>query len=202
MRYVSFLYGLWVWAETSSAPLGFHLILVCTANPLIFTEIAFPNYVINLISSMLSSTYMAYIPLFLYYTHRTLSNPRLDLLVKTSKILVSICLYVTSVILTLHSANLAVVEVIQGLLIVLVLVPIADYLWKLYFVRRNTVLHRNVIFVMLALTYFLFLFLSGYIVQQGWRDLTFYLVVQTYGVNLCYLTTRATHGKKSKSKGK
>ena len=47
----------------------------------------------------------------------------------------------------------------------MVLVPIADYLWKLYFVRRNTVLHRNLVFVMLALTYFLFLFLSGYIVE-------------------------------------
>ena len=99
MRYVSFLYCLWVWADTSSAPLGFHLILLCTANPLIFTEIALPNYLINLINSMLSSTYMIYIPIFLYYTHRTLSSPRLDLLFKTSKIIVSILLYITSVTL-------------------------------------------------------------------------------------------------------
>ena len=48
---------------------------------------------------MLSSTYMIYIPIFLYYTHRTLSSPRLDLLFKTSKIIVSILLYITSVTL-------------------------------------------------------------------------------------------------------
>lgn len=70
----------------------------------------------------------------------------------------------------------------------LVLFPLAQYLWRLFFFKINTILHRNVLFIALTVYYVLFLFFSGYIVSYGWKKISFYLIVQTYGIELCYLT--------------
>lgn len=188
IRYVSFLFILYVRAETQGCPLLFQAILFFTANPLIFTEIAFPNTFSNIISSMCSNTYIFYIPIFLYYTHRRLTNPRTDLAVRVGKLLMSLGLYVACVVRSLHLMNQTVVEWVQYLLIVAVMVPILQYLWRMYFVRSKVVLHRNMLFVVLTIYYFALLFFSGYIVDYGWKKISFYLIVQTYGVALCYLT--------------
>lgn len=71
----------------------------------------------------------------------------------------------------------------------LVLFSLAQYLWRLFFFKINTILHRNVLFIALTVYYVLFLFFSGYIVSYGWKKISFYLIVQTYGIELCYLTT-------------
>lgn len=70
-----------------------------------------------------------------------------------------------------------------------VLLYLAHHLWNLYFFKSKTVLHRNVLFISLTVYYLLLLFLSGYIVSYGWKKISFYLIVQTYGIELCYLTS-------------
>jgi hypothetical protein len=85
--------------------------------------------------------------------------------------------------------NQTLVEWIQYLLIVGIMVPIVQYLWRMYFIRSKVVLHRNMLFVVLTIYYFAILFFSGYIVDYGWKKISFYLIVQTYGVALCYLTS-------------
>jgi hypothetical protein len=71
----------------------------------------------------------------------------------------------------------------------LVLMPLIHYVWRLFFSKINTTLHRNMLFISLTVYYVLFLFLSGYIVSYGWKKISFYLIVQTYGIELCYLTS-------------
>lgn len=188
IRYVSFLFILYVRAETLGCPLLFQAILFFTANPLIFTEIAFPNTASNIVSSMCSNTYIFYIPIFLFYTHRRLANENADLAVKAIKLLASLGLYVASIVRSLHLMNQTLVEWIQYLLIVGIMIPIVQYLWRMYFVRSKVVLHRNMVFVVLTIYYFTLLFFSGYIVDYGWKKISIYLIVQTYGVSLCYLT--------------
>lgn len=186
---MTFLFFLYVRAETASCPKFFQAIIFFTANPLIFTEIAFPNTASNIVSSMCSSAYIFYIPLFLLYTHRTNPSRRLDLALKALKLLCSVGLYVASVVRSLHLVNQTFVETVQYLLIVVVLVPIVQYLWRIYFVRSKVVLHRNMLLVVLTIYYFSLLFFSGYIVEYGWKKISFYLIVQAYGISLCYLTT-------------
>lgn len=186
---MTFLLILYVRAETLGCPRLLQAIIFFTANPLIFTEIAFPNTASNILSSMCSSMYIFYLPLFLLYTHRPLLNLRLDLALRALKLLCSLGLYVASVVRSLHLVNQAFVEGLQYLLIVAVLVPLAQYLWRMYFVRSKVVLHRNMLFVVLTLYYFCLLFFSGYVVEYGWKKISFYLIVQAYGISLCYLTT-------------
>lgn len=186
---MTFLFILYVRAETASCPKFFQAIIFFTANPLIFTEIAFPNTASNILSSMCSSMYIFYIPLFLFYTHRAHPNFKADLATRALKLLCSLGLYVASVVRSLHLMNQTFVETVQYLLIVVVLVPIVQYLWRIYFVRSKVVLHRNMLFVVLTIYYFSLLFFSGYIVEYGWKKISFYLIVQAYGISLCYLTT-------------
>ena len=71
----------------------------------------------------------------------------------------------------------------------LALMPLIHYVWRLFFFKINTILHRNMLFISLTVYYVLFLFLSGYLVSYGWKKISFYLIVQTYGIELCYLTS-------------
>jgi hypothetical protein len=142
--------------------------------------------------------YIFYIPIFLYYTHHRLSNPSIDLVVRILKLLASIGLYIASIIRSLHLINQTFVETLQYLLIVAIMIPIVKYLWRMYFVRSKIVLHRNMLFVVLTIYYFCLLFFSGYIVDYGWKKISFYLIVQSYGVALCYLTTPKTFNDLSK----
>jgi hypothetical protein len=84
------------------------------------------------------------------------------------------------------------VEWIQYFLIVSIMVPIVQYLWRMYFFRSKVVLHRNMLFIVLTIYYFAILFFSGYIVDYGWKKISFYLIVQTYGTALCFLTAPET----------
>lgn len=108
--------------------------------------------------------YIFYIPLFLFYTHRPNPNYKLDLAVKILKMLCSLGLYIASVVRSLHLMNQTFVETLQYLLIVVIIIPIIQYLWRIYFVRSKVVLHRNMLFVVLTIYYFSLLFFSGYIV--------------------------------------
>jgi hypothetical protein len=84
--------------------------------------------------------------------------------------------------------NQTLVEWVQYLLIVAIMIPILKYLWRMYFLRSMVVLHRNMLFVVLTIYYFAILFFSGYLVDYGWKKISFYLIVQVYGVSLCFLT--------------
>lgn len=181
-RYVTFLFILYVRGETSGSPTIFHAILLLVANPLIFIEIAFPNSVTNCISNICSSIYISYLGVFLYYTRRKLKNPKADFLITLAKVLVFSGLLVTNVIRQLHFGNQAKVDLIQTVLMILVLSPLVYHLWRLFFVKSKTILHRNMLFISLTIFYLLLLFLSGYMVNYGWKKISFYLIVQTYGV--------------------
>ena len=122
------------------------------------------------------------------YTHRNLYDPRANLAVKLLKLLASLGLYAASVVRSLHLVNETFVDWLQYLLILGIMIPIIQYLWRMYFVRSNVVLHRNMLFVVVTIYYFAILFFSGYIVDYGWKKISFYLIVQTYGVSLCFLT--------------
>jgi hypothetical protein len=176
-------------AETTGCPAVFQLVLLFTANPLIFTEIAFPNTASNVVSNMCSSSYIFYIAVFLHYTHKRLKNTKVDIAVRAAKLLATIALYAASILRQLHLVNQTLIELAQYVLIIVVLVPMVQYLWKVYFFRSKTILHRDVLFILLALYYFLLLFFSGYIVDYGWKKISFYLIILAYGLNLCYLTT-------------
>lgn len=168
------------------------MILLLVANPLIFIEIAFPNSVSNVISNICSSAYITYLAVFLFYTRRKLKNRNVDLILTGTKILVFTGLLVVNVMRQMHLVNQTKIEVLQIILMILVLLPLAQHLWKLFFVRSKTILHRSMLFISLTCYYLTFLFLTGYIVPYGWKKIIFYLIVQTYGVELCYLTSPAT----------
>lgn len=108
--------------------------------------------------------YVFYVPIFLFYTHRKLTNFKLDIIVKTVKFLISLGLYIATVARSMHLINQSLVEDIQYLLIAAVMVPIVKYFWRMYFVRSKVVLHRDMLFVVVTLYYFSLLFFSGYIV--------------------------------------
>jgi hypothetical protein len=104
------------------------------------------------------------------------------------KLLASLGLYVASVVRSLHLMNQTIVEWIQYFLIGSIMVPIVQYLWRMYFFKSKVVLHRSMLFIVLTIYYFAILFFSGYIVDYGWKKISFYLIVQTYGAALCFLT--------------
>ncbi len=132
--------------------------------------------------------YILYVGIFLYYTHRRLKNSNWDIIFRVLKISGIVCLYIVSIFRQLHLVNQIWVELIQYVLIILVLTPLINYLWRIYFFKSKTILHRNLIFILLALYYFLLLFFSGYIVDYGWKKIAYYLIILAYGVNMCYLT--------------
>lgn len=133
--------------------------------------------------------YIFYVGIFLYYTHRPLKNPKLDLADRITKLIGVVALYAASIVRQLHLVNQTAVELVQYLLIGAVLVPILKYLWRMYFFRSKTVLHRDALLIILAMYYFILLFFSGYVVEYGWKKISFYLIVQAFGVSLCYLAT-------------
>lgn len=159
------------------------------SNPLIFIELASPNFATNCVSNVFGSTYLAYLAVFLYYWHRKLKNNKVNVIVIIIKILAFIGLAVVSVMRQLHLVNQTKIELIQTILMCVVLLPLLHHLWKLYFFKIKTILHRNVLFISLTIYYLLFLFLSGYLVRYGWKKISFYLIVQAYGIELCYLTS-------------
>jgi hypothetical protein len=185
------LFALYVRGETSKSPVIFHVILLLVANPLIFIEIAFPNSVSNTISNLCSSAYITYLAVFLFYTRRRLKNRNADMILTTAKALTFTTLFVVNVMRQMHLVNQAKIEVLQAILMILVLLPLAQHLWKLFFVRSKTIVHRSMLFISLTCYYLTFLFLTGYLVPYGWKKIIFYLIIQTYGVELCYLTSPA-----------
>ena len=162
------------------------------SNPLIFIELASPNFVTNCLSNIFTTAYIVYLAVFLYYWHRKLKNSKANVIVITIKILAFLGLWVASIMRQLHLVNQTKIELIQTILMVLVLLPLFHHLWKLYFFKIKTVLHRNVLFIALTIYYLLFLFLSGYLVHYGWKKISFYIIVQVYGIELCYLTNSST----------
>jgi hypothetical protein len=167
----------------------FHVIILITTNPLIFSEIAFPNIISNVISTMCSSMYILFFPIFLLNTHQPLQNMKLDLFVRVLKILASLCLFIANILYSLHIINETIIYVVQYLIIIAMIIPIFKYLWRIYFMKSQLLLHRNLLFIILALYYFVLLFFSGYLIDFGWKKIVFFLIVQSYGVSLCYLTT-------------
>jgi hypothetical protein len=133
--------------------------------------------------------YIAYLGVFLYYCHRKLKDHRVDLLLRIAKALVFLGLWVTSIMRQLHWVNQPKIEFFQSILIVLVLVPLVHHLWKLYFLKSKTILHRNMLFIYHTVYYLMLLFFSGYLVNYGWKKISFYFIVQIYGCELCYLTS-------------
>jgi len=125
--------------------------------------------------------YIAYLGVFLYYCHRKLVNNRADLILKVGKALTFLCLWVASIMRQLHLVNQTKVEFIQYNLIVIVLIPLVHHLWKLYFLKSKTILHRNMLFISHTVYYLLVLFFSGYLVSYGWKKISFYFIVQVYG---------------------
>ena len=86
--------------------------------------------------------------------------------------------------------NQTFILLLQYTLILLTLIPLAKYLWKIYFFSYKRVLHRDILLIVLTVYYFIVLFFSGYIVDYGWKKIVYYLIIQIYGVNLCYLTNK------------
>jgi len=161
-----------------------------------FIEIAFPNAVSNALSNIFGSTYTAYLAVFLYYTHRRLKNHTAEMFFRSAKALLFVGLWIASILRQLHLVNQTKIELIQYILMGLVLLPLVHYLWKLFVFKINSILHRNMLFISLTVYYVLFLFFSGYIVNYGWKKISFYLIVQTYGIELCYLTSNYEQNKK------
>jgi len=138
---------------------------------------------------MCSSMYILFFPIFLLNTHQSLQNINLDLFVRALKILGSVGLFIVNVLYSLHVVNETIIDFVQYIIIILMIVPIFKYLWSIYFMKSQLLLHRNLLFIILALYYFILLFFSGYLVDFGWKKIVFFLIVQSYGVSLCYLTT-------------
>lgn len=152
------------------------------ANPLIFIEIAFPNSVSNCISNICSSAYISYIAVFLLYTRPRLKHRKADFILNFTKMVIFSAILVTNVMRQLHLMNQNTIEAIQTILMVLIMIPLVHHIWKMFFVRSRMIPHRNMLFVSLTIYYLTFLFLSGYIVNYGWKKISFYLIIQTYGV--------------------
>jgi len=176
-------------AETKASPLIFHFILVATSNPLIFTEIAFPNNASNIISLMCNSMYIFYMALFLDFTHRQLRNYKIDIFIRVLKLILTIALYFMNILRQTYYGNKStLLEIIHYTIFCIVAIPIFEYLWRIYFIKSRTILHRNLMFISLTIYYGLLLFFSSYLVQYGWRKISMYLIIQFYGIKLCYLT--------------
>jgi hypothetical protein len=189
IRYVVFIFVIYVRSDTIKSPSIFHVVLVMVSNPLMFLELAFPNKVSNILSNLFNSSYIVYLGVFLYYLHRRLKNPKAELIFGVLKVLAFLALWTAFIMRQLHLVNQNKIEFVQYILMVVVCLPLLHHLWRLYFFRIKTILHRNVLFIALTIFYLLFLFLSGYIVNYGWKKISFFLIVQTYGIELCYLTS-------------
>jgi hypothetical protein len=190
IRYVTFLFILYVRAETQSCPKIFHIIILITSNPLIFTEIAFPNNASNIISTMCSSMYIWFVGAYLFYTHKMVQDSKFSQIILILKMVGIVALYISSIVSMLHLMNQTFILLLQYTLILLTLIPLAKYLWKIYFFSYKRVLHRDILLIVLTVYYFIVLFFSGYIVDYGWKKIVYYLIIQIYGVNLCYLTNK------------
>jgi hypothetical protein len=137
---------------------------------------------------MCSSMYILFLPIFLLNTHQPHQNLKLDIFIRVLKILGSLCLFIANILYSLHVINETIIEFVQYFIIILMIIPIFKYLWNIYFMKSQLLLHRNLLFIILALYYFVLLFFSGYLVDFGWKKIVFFLIVQAYGVSLCYLT--------------
>jgi hypothetical protein len=133
--------------------------------------------------------YIFYLALFLDFTHRQLRNYKLDIFMRILKLILTIALYFVNIIRqTYHGGQSTLIEIIQYLLFCLVAIPIFQYLWRIYFFKSKTILHRNLLFISLTVYYGLLLFFTGYLVSYGWKKISMYLIIQFYGIKLCYLT--------------
>ena len=136
--------------------------------------------------------YIVYLSVFLYYCHRKLRDHRADIIFRTAKLVFFVGLWAASIMRQLHFVNQTKIEFFQYILMGIVLLPLFHHLWKLYFIRSKTILHRNMLFIALTVYFLLVLFFSGYLVNYGWKKISAYLIVQIYGCELCYLTSPYT----------
>lgn len=134
----------------------------------------------------------------MFYTHRKLKNRQAEVVLIAGKIVIFLGLLVINVMRQMHLVNQTRIEVIEIILVALVMLPLVKHLWKLFFIKSRTILHRSMLFISLTCYYLTFLFLTGYIVPYGWKKIIFYLIVQTYGVELCYLTCPAAESDKGR----
>ena len=147
-----------------------------------------------IISLICNSMYIFYLALFLDFTHRPLHNQRLDLFVRTLKLILTIALYLVDIVRqTYQGYQSTSIEIAQYLLFCIVAIPIFQYLWRIYFFKSRTILHRNLLFISLTVYYGLLLFFTGYLVSYGWKKISMYLIIQFYGIKLCYLTAPIPH---------
>ncbi len=178
---------LYIVGETPKTHKIIHLILIVNCNPLIFTEIAFPNIVSNLISNLCSSIHILYAAFFIFYTHKMIHNQILNTIYLFSKLSVVFALYIITIISYQHETNKSITASLQWLSIAIIVIPIFNYLWNSFFVSYRLLHHRNVLFVLLTFYYFLLIFFSGYIVAYGWEKIVRYVLILIYGANLAVL---------------
>lgn len=112
----------------------------------------------------------------------------MDLIIRVLKGIGLLALYVAGIFRQMHLVNQIYIEFLLYSLIILLMVPLLKYIWNIYFFKEKTINHRSLLFIILTIYYLLFLFFSGYLVDYGWKKISFYLIIMAYGVSLCYLT--------------
>jgi len=132
--------------------------------------------------------YLIYLLVFLYYSHNTLQNHKLDLIFKFSKLIIFSGFWIVYVLKQIHLVNHTKIELLYTILLIIVLLLLFNYLWTIYFFKSKTISHRDVVFITSTLFFLILYFFSDYLVFYGWKKLTTYLIVQIYGCQLCFLT--------------
>jgi hypothetical protein len=178
---------LYIVGETPKTPQILHFLLIINCNPLIFTEIAFPNIVSNIISNLCSSIYILYAAIFIFYTHKVIHNNILNKIYLFSKLLLVFTLYIVTIVSYQHETKKSITSTLQWVCIIVIMIPICNYWWHAIFVSYRLVHHRNILFIILTVYYFLLYFFSGYIVSFGWEKIVSYVLILTYGANLAIL---------------
>jgi len=110
------------------------------------------------------------------------------MIIRILKALGLLTLYIAGILRQMHLVNQIYIEFLLYSLIIMLMVPLLKYIWDLYFFKEKTIQHRSLLFIILTIYYLLFLFFSGYLVDYGWKKISFYLIIMAYGISLCYLT--------------
>lgn len=74
IRYISILIIIYAAADNPEAPPGFAIICSLYANPLMFIQVSFPNYISNVIDSICLSAPLLYPILWLWFFERGQSH--------------------------------------------------------------------------------------------------------------------------------
>ena len=105
LNYITLLFVIYFTADNPNCPIPIPIILVLTANPLIFIHLSSPNSLTNLIDSICYSAPLLYISLWVYYSHQQLkytseNEKQIKLIIKLT---LSFAIFCLNVFRRLHS---------------------------------------------------------------------------------------------------